>query len=213
MNKKALTTLIVCGIVTGGLLQSATARRGAAQRTRGPAPTPVNAPAPAPALTEAEAADLLFMREEEKLARDVYISMYREYGLRVFRNIPRAEQRHMDAILGLLETYGLEDPILGFGEFANPELQELYDTLVAKGLESRLDALMVGALIEEVDMEDLVDAIERTDKADIQTVYGNLLAGSENHLRAFVRNIEALTGETYQAQWITQEEVDEILGR
>ena len=78
---------------------------------------------------------------------------------------------------------------------------------------SPLDALMVGALIEEVDMEDIVDAIERTDKADIQNVYGNLLAGSENHLRAFVRNIENLTGETYVAQWLTQEEVDAFLGR
>jgi len=200
MNKRTLTTFIVCTIMTGSMLESAMAGRGRGRNGRNTAPAPV------PALTEAEA-------EEEKLARDVYISMYNEYGLRVFNNISKAEQRHMDAILGLLDTYGLEDPVLGFGEFANTELQELYDTLIAKGLESKLDALMVGALIEEVDMEDIVDAIERTDKADIQSVYGNLLAGSENHLRAFVRNIENFTGETYEAQWLTQEEVDAFLGR
>ena len=205
MNKKTLTTLVVCAIATGSMLESATAGRGRGRNARNTAPIPV--------LTEAEAADLLFMREEEKLARDVYISMYEEYGLRAFNNISKAEQRHMDAILGLLNTYGLEDPILGFGEFADPELQELYDTLIAKGLESKLDALMVGALIEEVDMEDIVDAIERTDKTNIQKIYGNLLRGSQYHLRAFVWNIENLTGETYEAQWLTQEEVDGFLGR
>ena len=207
MNKKTLTTLIVCGIITGGLLQPAMAKRGHERKTRN------TAPAPLPALTESEAADLLFMREEEKLARDVYIAMYEEYGLRVFKNIQRAEQRHMNAVLSLIKTYGLEDPILGFGEFSNPDLQELYDTLISMGLQSKLDALMVGALIEEVDIEDLVNAIGETDKSDIQTVYSNLLSGSENHLRAFVRNIEFITGETYSAQEISQEEVDSILGR
>ena len=80
-------------------------------------------------------------------------------------------------------------------------------------LVATIGALMVGALIEEVDMEDIVVAMERTDKADILTVYGNLLAGSVNHLNSFVKNIEALTGETYVAQWLTQAEVDELLGR
>jgi hypothetical protein len=203
MNKKTLATLALCVIAIGSIIESATAKgwKRNAKTT------------PAPVLTETEAADLLFMREEEKLARDVYISMYEEYGLRVFNNISKAEQRHMDALLALLNTYGLEDPILGFGEFANPELQELYDTLIAQGLESKLDALMVGALIEEVDMKDIVDAIERTNKTDIQSTYGNLLRGSQYHLRAFVRNIENFSGETYEAQWLTQEEVDAFLAR
>ena len=204
MRRKTLLTLIICGVMTGWMLDSAMAGK----KSKGG-----GKPAPVPVLTPAEANDLLFMREEEKLARDVYMAMYDEYGLRVFNNIPKAEQRHMDAILGLLNTYGLEDPVLGIGEFANAELQGLYDDLVAAGLQSKQDALMVGALIEEVDMEDIVAAMERTNKSDILAVYGNLLAGSENHLNAFVRNLEALTGETYVAQWISQEEVDAILGR
>ena len=119
----------------------------------------------------------------------------------------------MDALLGLLDKYGLEDPILGFGKFADEELQELYDDLVATGLQSKLEALMVGALIEEVDIEDIVLAMKRTNKTDILNIYGNLVAGSENHLNAFVRNIEAITGKTYIAQHISQKEVDAILGR
>ena len=204
MKRRTLSTLIVCGIMTGWMLEPAMA--GKKGKSGGK-------PAPVPALSNAEASDLLFMREEEKLARDVYITLYAEWGVRVFDSISQSEQTHMDKILGLLDTYGLEDPALGFGKFADAELQELFDTLIEAGLLSKLDALMVGALIEEVDMEDIVDAMERTDEADILTVYGNLLAGSENHLNSFVKNIEAITGETYVAQWISQEEVDAILGR
>ncbi len=203
MRSKVLLMLVMCGVMSGWMLEPALAKRGKGG----------GKPAPAPLLTEAEAHDLLFMREEEKLARDVYIILYNEWNARVFDNISQAEQKHMDALLGLLDKYGLEDPILGFGKFADEELQELFDSLVAMGLESKLDALMVGALIEEVDIEDIVDAMDRTTKTDILNVYGNLVAGSENHLNAFVRNIEAITGETYVAQWISQEEVDAILGR
>jgi len=189
--------------MTGWMLEPAMAKKGKGG----------GKPAPVPVLTDVEAADLLFMREEEKLARDVYITMYSKWGVRVFDNISQSEQTHMDKILGLLDKYGLEDPALGFGKFADVELQELFDMLIVDGLQSELDALMVGALIEEVDMEDIVVAMERTDEADILTVYGNLLAGSENHLNSFVKNIEAITGETYVAQWISQEEVDAILDR
>ena len=203
MRKRTLVTLMACGVLSGLMLQPAMAKKGKGG----------GKPAPVPALSAVEAADLLFMREEEKLARDVYTTLYAEWGVAVFDNISQSEQTHMDKILGLLDQYGLDDPALRFGEFADGELQDLFDALIAAGLQSELDALMVGALIEEVDMEDIVLAMERTDEADILTVYGNLLAGSENHLNSFVKNIEAITGETYVAQWISQEEVDAILGR
>lgn len=203
MNKRALLALTIAGLVAGTMLDPVLAGKGKGNGGGGSAPV----------LTQAEIDDLLFMREEEKLARDVYMTFYAEYGRRVFDNISQSEQRHMDAVLGLIVKYGLQDPVLGFGEFTNQELQELFDSLVATGLQSELDALMVGALIEEVDMEDIVHAMERTNDADILRVYGNLLAGSENHLRAFAGNIEGITGEPYVAQWMSQEEIDAILGR
>lgn len=203
MKKSILLGLIGCSVITGWFIQPAVAagRKGGGK----PQPTPV--------LSQAEIDDLLFMREEEKLAHDVYVTLYDEWSRTVFDNISQSEQSHTDAVLGLLNTYGLTDPALEFGEFANAELQTLYDTMIAAGKESVLSALMVGALIEEVDMEDIVVAMERTDESDILTVYGNLLAGSENHLNAFVRNIEGITGELYVAQYLTQGEIDAILGR
>ena len=164
-------------------------------------------------LSPAEKTDLLFMREEEKLARDVYLTQYETWGLAVFSNIASSEQSHMDALLKLLRTYRLPDPAAGnaVGEFSNPNLQSLYDTLTEKSRLSALDALQVGGIIEETDMRDLAGAIDRSDNADLDATYENLLCGSRNHLRAFARNLESMTGQPYTAQVITQDEVDIIL--
>ena len=167
------------------------------------------------ALSQAEAADLRFMREEEKLARDVYLNLHEAWGLTPFANIASSEQSHMDAIFKLLRTYRLADPAAGkaIGEFADPALQTLYNTLLEKGLLSNQDALQVGGIIEETDIRDLVGAMDRTDNADIDAVYERLRCGSRNHLRAFARNLEAATGQPYAAQVVAQNEVDAILDR
>lgn len=166
-----------------------------------------------PLLTAEEQADLLFMREEEKLARDTYLTFYDEYGMEVFSNIASSEQKHMDAMLKLLKKYNLADPAAGneIGEFDNPSLQALYYSLMADGLTGGLAALLAGGLIEETDMRDIVDAIEDSQQDHIDAVYSQLLCGSRNHLRAFAQNIEVLTGLPYEAQVLNQEEVDAIL--
>lgn len=201
MKQRTLLLLIACAILVGGLVSPALAKKK------------VRKEKPEPALTSAETKDLLLMREEEKLARDVYLTLYAEWGLRPFSNISKAEQHHMDALLSLLEKYELEDPALDMGEFSNKKLQKLFDKLVAKGLRSELDALMVSALIEETDIADLLRARKRTDKKDLLEVYENLLGGSERHLNAFVRNIEARSDKTYAAQKLSKKKVDTILDR
>ena len=164
-------------------------------------------------LTVEEEEDLLFMREEEKLARDTYLTLYELWEMTIFSNIASSEQMHMNALLKLIRKYDLEDPAAGtdIGEFTNDDLQALYDTLIAKGVQSGLDALEVGAIIEETDMRDIKEAIENSSKEDIDAVYESLLCGSRNHLRSFVQNIEALTGKSYTAQVLEQSEVDDIL--
>ena len=164
-------------------------------------------------LSEAETEGLLYMREEEKLARDVYLTLYEEWGMPTFRNIAAAEQTHMDAIGTLIERYGLEDPVASndTGVFTNSTLQDLYDQLVKEGSESLASALRVGVAIEEIDILDLQEYIAQTDKADIQQVYENLTRGSRNHLRAFVSRLERETGETYEPQYLSQEAYDAIV--
>ena len=150
-------------------------------------------PVVAAGLTESEIQDLVFIREEEKLARDVYDALRLCWGSRVFSNIELSEQTHMDAIKGLLDRYGIPDPAegRGYGEFANTELQELYDMLVARGSRSLVEAYRVGILIEETDIRDLQEAMDRSVHVDIKTVYGNLLRGSQNHLKAFSSHLGA----------------------
>lgn len=170
--------------------------------------TTVSSPTPAQlspeTLSEDEAAGLLFMREEEKLAHDVYMTLYAKWQLPIFQNIARSEQTHSDAVLGLLTRYGLADPTvgLGAGEFADPALQSLYNQLVAQGSESLDAALRVGAAIEEIDILDLEERLAQTNKADIARVYNSLLAGSHNHLRAFVGTLEQQTGASYAPQYL-----------
>jgi hypothetical protein len=163
--------------------------------------------------TAVEAADMTFMREEEKLARDVYLTLFDEWGLAPFANIATSEQRHMDAMLRLLRSYGLPDPAAGntVGEFTDPLLQGLFDTLIAKGMVNAVEGLKVGGLIEEVDMRDIQAAIDRSAQADIDAVYANLMCGSRNHLRAFAGALEGLTGTPYAAQLLDAAVVNAIL--
>lgn len=165
-------------------------------------------------ITAEEYADLQFMREEEKLARDVYLTLDEYWGTQtsVFANIAVSEEQHTSTVDFLLEKYDVEDPVISdeIGVFTNPELQALYDTLVERGIASFIDGLYVGALIEEKDMKDILAAIERSDERAIILAYSNLLDGSKNHLRAFVGVIED-QGLVYEAQVLDADEVGLIL--
>ena len=164
-------------------------------------------------LTDVEAQGLLFVREEEKLARDVYLFLYDLWGQSVFNNIANSEQSHTDAIKTLLNVYGLEDPMQSDvpGQFENADLQALYDQLTAQGSVSLEAALRVGAAIEEIDILDIQGYMTQTDKADILQVYQNLASGSENHLRSFVSTLSRRTGTTYEPQYLSSEAYNSII--
>lgn len=143
-------------------------------------------------LIKSEKEGLQLMREEEKLAHDVYTVLYEKWKLPIFSNISKSESRHFDAVGYLLETYEIEDPAFSEpGKFANDELSELYESLVTKGRESLLAALEVGALIEEVDIKDLNNLLAMNPDSTISMVYENLLRGSGNHIRAFTGQLAA----------------------
>jgi hypothetical protein len=162
-------------------------------------------------LDAAETADVLYLREEEKLARDAYEYFYGLFGMQVFQNIAQAEQSHMDAVKTLIDRYGLEDPAQsGAGEFTNATLQEMYDTLTAEGSASKTAALQVAARIEETDIVDLQEALARTDNAGIEQVYTSLMQGSESHLRAFVRNLDQ-SGTEYRPVVLSEEEYETVV--
>ena len=158
---------------------------------------------------------ILFMREEEKVARDVYLYLYEIYPLRPFANIAKSEQAHMNAIKYLIDLYGLEDPVGEDlpGVFKNTELQELYDALIEQGRESKEAALKVGALIEEVDILDPENELEKVTEFDqITRVYTNLCKASGNHLRGFDRVLE-LNGVNYEPVKLEDDHFADIINQ
>jgi hypothetical protein len=162
------------------------------------------------ALAPDEIDSLLFMREEEKLARDTYLVLGELWGLVIFDNIANSEQNHMDAIKVLIDCYGLTDPVMQeIGAFSDPALQALFDYLISQGMKSPMDGLYVGAAIEETDIEDIQHAIDVSDHENIVSTYESLMCGSRNHLRAFIRQIE-INGGSYTPSVLDAEEFWEI---
>jgi hypothetical protein len=143
------------------------------------------------ALTYDQQNTIKFMYEEEKVARDVYLTLYKQYGLSIFSNIAASEQKHMDAVKTLLDKYYLTEVVneATVGEFVDPNLQTMYNNLVEQGSQSLESALKVGQTIEIVDIEDLVAAIAEANP-DAKIIFENLKLGSENHLAAFTRLLE-----------------------
>ena len=161
-------------------------------------------------LDQDEIAGLLWMREEEQLAHDVYVAFGDAWGVRVFENISASEQQHIDITIGLLARYDIADLAAGnaTGTFSDPRMQDLHDELLARGMESKDAALAVGATIEELDITDLRARAEATDEAAIDDAYARLERASRNHLRAFVGQLELL-GVDYQPTLLA--DFDEIV--
>jgi len=166
----------------------------------------------AASLDPIEAESLLYVREEEKLARDTYLTLYGIWGADIFQTIAASEQNHMDAVGGLLDKYNLEDPASPeIGVFQNDFLQDKFFELVAWGGQSEADALLVGCFIEEIDLVDLLTRMAQIDNRDILSVFQNLTDGSENHLRAFVARYESLTGTAYTPVFLDQNTYQQII--
>jgi hypothetical protein len=163
-------------------------------------------------LSDVEMAAIIFMREEEKLARDVYLYLDDLWGSQIFSNIANSEQTHTDAVLRLIQKYGLTDPAheKPEGEFTDPILQGLYDMLSAQGSSSLIDALLVGATIEDLDIYDLHRQMVDIDNQDITLVFEMLLKGSRNHMRAFSSRLADMNV-VYTPIYISQEEYDSII--
>lgn len=178
----------------------------------GPLPGSESDPVLLPALSADEVAGLYYMREEEKLAHDVYLALHTKWGAQVFYNIAQSETQHTEAVRSLILAHGLEDPAATTapGVFVNADLQALYNQLVGMGQRSLVDALKVGCLVEETDIRDIEERKALViGEPDIVQVYDNLLCGSRNHLRAF--NSQLVKQEdVYKPTVLTPDEWDAI---
>lgn len=167
---------------------------------------------PLQTLSAGEAQGLAMLREEERLAHDVYAASAARWGTPAFGNIANSESTHTAAVLALLVRYGLADPLAGLpeGVFLTPAFQDLHGTLVATSRDGLVDALKVGVQIEELDIRDIAALGAETDNADIQLVYDNLQRGSRNHLRSYYKLLTQQGG-SYVPQYLSQVAFDAIV--
>ena len=148
------------------------------------------------AATAQEITDLKYMRSEEKLARDLYAALYTKWKDPLFDNISQSEQRHMDAVLGLLTAYGVSDPDAGLQAAVLPDagLQSLYNQLLAQGTTSVQAAAQAGIIVEETGIAALEQRLARTTDPAIIRVYNNLVRGSRSHIQSFTNHLLTLGG-------------------
>jgi hypothetical protein len=131
------------------------------------------------ALSDAERADLSAALDDEYLARATYAQVIADFGdVRPFSNIVEAEGRHIEALVGLFERYGVPvppDPWPG----RVPRYGSLDDACIA-GVAAEIEN---GELYERL--------LAGTGRSDILAVYRNLQeASQQRHLPAFRRCVE-----------------------
>jgi hypothetical protein len=196
---KRVTALVVLGLIIFGAAAGyglvhhddtkQTTATGQQTNTNTDSTTKTDTPT-APTKNQTSEQQLLYLIEEEKLAHDVYTVMYQQYGTNIFGNIIDSETSHGSQVLALLKTRNIADPRSAtVGVFKDPDLQALYNQLIDQGKKSLTDAYKVGVIIEEKDIADLTTQLGTTTDQDIIDVLGILRNGSENHLRAFNRQL------------------------
>jgi hypothetical protein len=163
------------------------------------------------ALTSSEKEGLIFIWEEEKVARDLYASLHEEDNLSIFMNLMKSEQSHMDQAEAVIDQYGLSTPEEDEpGAFQNQTLQEIYDRLLMEGLPSDEDALQAAAEYEEISIMDLERELAATENEDVKVVYQGLLAGSRKHLRSYVAELHD-QGIEYVPKYLDKASFEEIV--
>ncbi|MDI1324652.1 MAG: DUF2202 domain-containing protein [Algoriphagus sp.] len=164
-------------------------------------------------LSSAELETLLFTREEEKLAHDVYTYAFEKYGTFIFQNIGNSETQHVNSVLAAMNSFDVADPLMGStapGIFTIPALSNLYQTLITRVNISQKEALLVGLYIEDLDINDLNNALAETQIPQLIRVYENLKCGSNNHMRSF-ENLASTLGVTYDPEFISLELYNSII--
>jgi hypothetical protein len=162
---------------------------------------------------------IAYMGNEERLAYDVYHNLYRYHlqnsniEIRQLKNISEnSEVQHVGIVQDIVRKYSIEpdeltiveEPVanrdidfkdMPSGKYGVVHIQELYNMLYAKGIESQIDALEVGCMVEVTDVNDLDEYIalaKESNASDILDAFEFLRNGSYNHYWAFDNGLKSL---------------------
>lgn len=154
--------------------------------------------------------DLIRLYEEEILAHDLYVALGKVHpDVMPLQNIPHSEMRHREAMAELLKAEGIELPKPPAGRrFVSEDLDEIFAQWLAEGVKSVTDACRVGVRLEDHDIAELRKA--QADFPKHKDTLGQLEAASNNHLRAFHRNLTSRGGK-YTPEALSEAELNNIL--
>ncbi|UPT78558.1 DUF2202 domain-containing protein [Sulfurovum sp. XGS-02] len=134
-------------------------------------------------LTEEQKDMLFFIYQEEKVARDVYITLGKMYkNENTFRSMQITEQRHLECAKELCDIYGVDTSSMDesvIGAFESPLLKMLYDAYIEKGKSSLRDALEMAEFIGASDTE-MIEHASIGMPNDVVSVYEKLKKGNMN---------------------------------
>jgi len=165
--------------------------------------------APKSTLTQDLQDSITYMYSEERLAYDVYINIYQKRALKQLTNIAtNAETKHIEKVDELAVKYDLNitrypdtntpystDDLkrYGSGQYPVTPIQDLYNLLYDKGIQSDKDALEVGCMVEVVDIDDLDKYIKQaktSNASDVITIFEFLRDGSYKHYWSFDKGLK-----------------------
>jgi hypothetical protein len=172
---------------------------------------------PVSTLTQDAKNTLSYMGNEERLAHDVYTELYQYHlqndkeAIKQLENITKAETTHIQTVQALVNKYDLnissftnidltpldnEDATVAqmpIGKYDIQSIQDLHDSLIAKGEQSKQDALEVGCMVEVTDITDLTKDIataQESNASDVVSAFEFLRQGSYSHYWAFDKGLK-----------------------
>lgn len=154
---------------------------------------------------------LLFLLEEEKMIRDLSYKFSKQYEDKIFEDIYKAENSHIDPIQKIVRDYNLDDPSSDkdVGEFHNPQIQKFYDEFLEQGEKNKTFALKALLKALERNVSGLNKNINKTDKDGILFLFRNLKRSSKNHIRVLIDKIDS-QGESYQPKHLSKAKFNSI---
>src|SRR6476620_4362177 len=167
-------------------------------------------------LSPAETKALINLHDNQKLSLFVYDSLYAIWGINPFGNIRSAESQHVNFLDDVADNYALEletnEPGNSAATFTTPQAETIYQESISKGSLSVVDALKMGARLEEMSLQVLHNAKAVTIKSDLLHTFDILAMGSKNNLQAFNRRLK-MYGITYEPGFLEQKDFRNIINQ
>lgn len=163
-------------------------------------------------LSAAEQRAMAQVRKFELMAYDVCMTFNNPNRQELFDDVAPNENRQANLALALFTRYSINDPCPNhsLGVFTDTAYQNLYNRLVYLSQNTYLNALLKGAMLEELEISRLNDLSNNVDQRDLAWAFNHMEKQSRNNLRMFYNEIIARGG-SYSPHYLTWQYFNRIV--